>query len=294
LVDQVWPGSFKLGARGCMNEETEEPVIDEEGYEDLKVKIGDERGLDTRQYKDKFLKRRFKARMRACGVTSYIDYMTVLDTDPNEYQRLFDKLTINVTEFFRNPEMWDYFRRTVLPNILDEPERKRIVRIWSAGCSSGEEVYTIAMHVDQYLWNKNSNIQVVIRGSDLDEDAIRKAREARYTSDKVRKVPEIYKKLYLTFDGEQYHVKDNIKKLVRLVRHDLIGGKKFKYFDAIFCRNVIIYFTRDQQTRLFRDFHKALTMDGYMIIGKTETLVGESKSLFDVVSSQERIYRKKA
>jgi chemotaxis protein methyltransferase CheR len=276
-----------------MVEDSKEPQHDAKGFDTLKKKISRERGLDTFQYKDKFLKRRFRARMRNRGLVTYSEYMDLLDTDPREYGKLFDKLTINVTEFFRNPEMWTTFRRDILPKILHDPDKKRIVRLWSAGCSSGEEVYTIAMLVDQYLWNKDSKLQVVIRGTDLDQEALRKAREATYPAEKIRKVPKIYKKLYLTSDEENFRVKDNIKEYVRLVGHDLIGGKKFRYFDVIFCRNVIIYFTRAQQTKLFKDFHRALTQDGYMVIGKTETLVGESKELFKVVNSHERIYQRR-
>jgi chemotaxis protein methyltransferase CheR len=272
--------------------EAMEPQHDEKGFEALKIKIFKDRGLDTFDYKKKFLKRRFRARMRSRRIVTYKEYMALLDSDPKEYPLLFDKLTINVTEFFRNPEMWEAFRKKILPKVLADPEERRIVRLWSAGCSSGEEVYTIAMLIDQYLWNKDSNLQVVIRGTDLDDEAIKKAREASYLPEKVRKVPEVLKKLYLTYDGERYHVKESIMKMVRLVKHDLIIGKKQKYFDVIFCRNVVIYFSRELQKSVFTDFHNALTVDGYMIIGKTETLVGDIKKLFKVVDSHERIYQK--
>jgi len=276
-----------------MVEDSKEPRHDATGFNTLKKKISKERGLDTFQYKDKFLKRRFMARMRSRKVVTYKEYIMLLNTDPTEYGQLFDKLTINVTEFFRNPEMWTTFRKDILPKLLADPQEKRIVRLWSAGCSSGEEVYTIAMLVDQYLWNKDTNLQVIIRGTDLDPEALKKARLGRYSRDKMKKVPRLYKKLYFTSDGDLFHVKDRIKNYVRLVGHDLIGGKKFRYFDAIFCRNVIIYFIRAQQTKLFKDFHSALTVGGYMVIGKTETLVGESKELFKVVNSHERIYKKR-
>lgn len=282
-----------MGENREMDGNPNEPVHDDEGYEILRKKVFDERGLDTFQYKDKFLTRRFKARMRSRGVVTYREYIYLLDTDKEEYGKLFDKLTINVTEFFRNPEMWDAFKEKILPIIFARPREKRIVRIWSAGCSSGEEVYTIAMLVDQYLWNKDSKLQVVIRGTDLDNDTLKKARVAQYPAEKVRRVPKLLKRLYFSLEGDEYKVNDKIKKMVRLAKHDLISGRKQKYFDVIFCRNVIIYFTKGQQNSLFRHFHDALTVDGYLILGKTETLMGEVKSHYTIMDSQERIYQKR-
>jgi chemotaxis protein methyltransferase CheR len=132
---------------------------------------------------------------------------------------------------------------------------------------------------------------VAIRGTDLDEDALKKARAGIYLTDKLRKVPEHYLKVNFTQEGDCFKVRDKLKELVRFQRHDLISGKKNKYFDVIFCRNVIIYFTRAQQLKLFHDFHDALTMDGYMVLGKTETLLQECKCLFKIVDSHERIYQ---
>ena len=208
------------GAGFVMGQGPGEPRHDEAGFESLKEKIFKERGLDLSKYKSKFLQRRFMARMRPLGIETYANYMEVLDSEPSEYQRLFDKLTINVTEFFRNPTMWDTFRRKILPEVLSDPMEKRYARFWSAGCSSGEEVYTIAMIVDQYLWNKDHNLDVVIRGTDLDNDTLKKARKGVYQADKVRKVPDLYRRLYLRRDGEEYQVIEDILKRVRLARHE--------------------------------------------------------------------------
>jgi len=272
--------------------ETIEPQHDPEGFEALKHKILTERGFDVYQYKDKFLIRRFKARMRNRCTLTYADYMALLDREPAEYIKLFDKLTINVTEYYRNPEMWEAFKREVLPKVLVRPEEKRIVRFWSAGCASGEEPYTVAMLVDEHLCNKAHNLQIAIRGTDLDEDVLKVARAGVYQCDKLRKVPDHYKRLYFKSEGECYTIADRIREMVRFMRHDLISGKKNKYFDVILCRNVIIYFTRGQQLKLFHDFHDALNLDGYMVLGKTETLLQECKCLFKVVDSHERIYQK--
>ena len=272
--------------------ETIEPEHEPEGFEALKSKILTERGLDVHQYKDKFLIRRFKARMRSRCAHTYDEYMKVLDNDPAEYIKLFDKLTINVTEFYRNPEMWEAFKLKVLPKVLARPEEKRIVRIWSAGCASGEEPYTIAMLVDEYLWSREHHLQIAIRGTDLDEDALKTARAGVYHCDKLRKLPEFYKGKDFSVDGETYLLKDRIKDMVRFQRHDLFSGKKNKYFDVILCRNVIIYFTKAQQLKLFHDFHEALAIDGFMVLGKTETLLPECKCLFKIVDSHERIYQK--
>jgi len=272
--------------------ETIEPVHDPEGLEALKVKILNERGLDLSQYKDKFLIRRFKARMRSRCKLTYADYIALLDSDPVEYIKLFDKLTINVTEFFRNPEMWEAFRTKVLPKVLERPEERRIVRFWSAGCASGEEPYTIAMLVDEYLWNKEHNLQLAIRGTDLDEDALRSAREGLYVPDKLRKVPDLHRKKYFSPDDGKFRLCERMKAMVRFQRHDLISGKRHKYFDVILCRNVIIYFTKVQQLKLFKEFHESLNLDGFLILGKTETLLPECKALFKIVDSHERIYQK--
>jgi chemotaxis protein methyltransferase CheR len=271
--------------------ETIEPEHDPEAFEVLKSKILTERGLDLYQYKDKFLIRRFKARMRNRCTLTYDDYMALLDRDQSEYIKLFDKLTINVTEFYRNPEMWEAFKCMVLPKVLARPEEKRIVRFWSAGCASGEEPYTIAMLVDQHLCREH-HLQIAIRGTDLDEDALKAARAGVYHCDKLRKLPESLKGRDFTAVGENFQLKDRIMDMVRFQRHDLISGKKNKYFDVILCRNVIIYFTRAQQLKLFHEFHDALSMEGFMVLGKTETLLRECKCLFRIVDSHERIYQK--
>ena len=171
-------------------------------------------------------------------------------------------------------------------------ERSGTLRIWSAGCASGEEPYTIAIILLEELGDNLGNLLVSILATDIDDDALKKAMQGFYQPFSLKNIPPNILKKYFHSENGGYRIKDVVKRLVRFRKHDLISGEKLRYFDVIFCRNVMIYFSRELQERLFMDFYNSLNDGGFLIIGKTETLTGEAREKFICVNVQERIFRK--
>ncbi|MDY6965002.1 MAG: protein-glutamate O-methyltransferase CheR [Halobacteriota archaeon] len=262
-------------------------------FEAVKKRIFEVRGLDTRQYKDSYIKRRLAVRMRANSVKSYSDYLRVLRSGEEEFNPLMNALTINVTEFFRNPETYKATDK-VLHQIVSEKEDRgrRLLRIWSAGCSSGEEPYSIAILLNEILNNEIDSFTISIYATDLDPVILDRAKDGIYKSEHLKNVSQVMVDKYFTNKDGNYIVKDNLKRLIKFKKHDLISGNKFKSIDMILCRNVVIYFSRELQERLYMDFYNALNYGGYFIMGKTESLVGESLRKFKPINKSERVYRK--
>lgn len=270
---------------------------DELGFNLLKKKILDRTGVDCSKYKDNYLKRRIALRMKAVGVdSSYNEYYRFLEKNPSEYDTLLDGITINVTEFFRDTDTFDAFKNEVIPQLLAEKTKRksRILRIWSAACSIGEEPYTIGIILHEKLGPALNNFIISIQATDIDGKALSAARAGIYDAGALKKISKhMVSKYFDSVDGnDKYRIKDKVKHLVRFQQHDLIAGKKFSHFDIIFCRNVMIYFGRELQSTLLLDFYNALNEGGYLIIGRTETMTGEAKDKFLCVNTRERIYKK--
>ncbi len=266
---------------------------DDRGFAVLQKRVFKERGLDLGQYREKCLKRRIDVRLRATGARTYFEYMAVLKKDPSEYDRLFDALTINVTNFFRDRSTYRVIEETVIPELVSSKKKqgKKIIRVWSAGCASGEEPYSIAILFYKILGERIGDYLISIYATDIDEKVIEKAIRGEYNTGAVSEVDEKILKLYFN-RNLKYSLKEEIKQMVRFKRHDLISDRLLAHLDVILCRNVLIYFSRDLQMRLFDKFCEALNRGGYLILGKTESLAGESAGLFQPVSMRERIYQK--
>jgi chemotaxis protein methyltransferase CheR len=193
-------------------------------------------------------------------------------------------------------EVFDAFKNDVIPQLLSEKRKRnsKMVRIWSAACSIGEEPYTIGIILHEKLGTELNNFLISIHATDIDGKALSVARAGVYDAQALKKLKKyMVSKYFDAVDGnDKYRIKDNVKHLVRLQQHDLISGKKFSHFDIIFCRNVMIYFGKELQSRLLLDFYDALNEGGYLIIGRTETMVGEAREKFTCVNTRERIYKK--
>lgn len=267
--------------------------IDE--FEELKKKISKDKNFSCSQYKDPYLKRRFAIRMRATGTKSYREYMSLLNTDKEEYPILLNVLTVNVTEFFRDPPVFEEVKRVMGAMIKGKQEgKKTFARIWSAGCSNGSEAYTVAILADQILSSHVDNFKVNIYATDIDPDSITAGREGVYKPDLLKGVNASYMKKYFTEVDGNYQVVEPIRKMITFKRNDLINEQPLRTMDMILCRNVVIYFSRELQEKLFMNFYNALNDGGYFIMGKTETLVGPAKDKFVPINNKERIYQKQA
>jgi len=248
--------------------------------------------LDLSQYKENCLKRRIDVRLRATGAQTYPEYMTVLKRDPSEYDRLLDDLTINVTQFFRDTETFKAIKNDVIPKIISvkKKQNKKIIRVWSAGCATGQEPYSIGILFNEVLGRKISNFFISIYATDIDANSLKKARTAEYDNS-VSEVEENILRKYFRHDGK-YKLNEEIKKMVKFKQHDLISDESLTHVDIILCRNALIYFSRELQQKLFKKFYEGLNKAGYLILGKTESLTGESARMFKQVNMRERIYQK--
>src|SRR5881394_3008225 len=246
-------------------------VTDEGAFEALTQKISRERGMSCGSYKNKCLKRRIAVRMRARAIHTYDDYAALLDRDPHEYQALLDALTINVTKFYRNPETWDAMR----PYLAELwTARRGALRIWSAGCASGEEPYTIAVLLAA------AGAQGTIDATDIDRLSLERTRQAQYPESAFTEMPADLKRRYVA-GGQPVN---RIRAAVHVLAHDLTHEPPPRpLYDLIVCRNVVIYFERQAQERLFQVFVHALRPGGVLLLGKVETLFGPARERLTLV-----------
>lgn len=259
--------------------------------------IFEDRGLDFRQYHQGVIKRKMAVRIRVNRQESYTDYMRFLLNHPEEYDKLLETLCINVTEFFRDSEVWVTVKY-LLENLLRQKKQKNdaSIRIWSAGCSSGEEPYSIAITLKELLRAEPLNFTVEIYATDIDKKCLKDAYEGIYGKDSLKNVNEKYLKRYFIplSEAGKYAVSDEIKSMVKFQYLDLILNDNIKDTDVIFCRNVFIYFNRDLQEQLLKKLCKSLKNGGYLVKGKAETIFAESKEVFKDIDSNARIYQKTA
>ena len=268
-------------------------VADEAGFAELARLISRGVGIGLDSYKDRCLRRRIAVRMRACGVHTYRDYAEHLARTPDEFERLRDTLTINVTRFYRNPETWEQLRRGALPALLQRSRGH--LRVWSAGCASGEEPYTIAMLLADAaaeLARPEWFGSVRIDATDVDPVSLDRTRAARYADDAMVDLPPPLLQRWCTREGAEWVVDDALRRAVSVHVVDLgRDAPPAPRYDLICCRNVVIYFGRDVQERLFERFTNALAPGGYLVLGKVETLVGVARERLRLIEPRERIYR---
>lgn len=272
---------------------THDAGADDAGFAALTALIADRSGFRCGAYKERCLRRRIAVRMRATGVHTYADYGAVLDRDRTEWERLVDALTINVTKLFRDPSAFEVAARTVIPPLwaTAAPE----LRAWSAGCASGEEAYSIAALFHAYADMRGEAAQlgrVRVLGSDIDRASLAAAEAGRYAEGAFADTPLALRERYFT-PGYPAAVVDELRAVVRFERRDLLLEEPPPGpHHLIVCRNVLIYFDRESQERLFAQFRDALAPGGFLMLGKVETLLGESRQGFAPVSARERIFRR--
>ncbi len=256
------------------------------GLDVLLAKI-ERRGLSVSSYKTPCLKRRLAVRMRARGVHTYADYALLLETTPAEFDLLLDALTINVTRFFRNPETYAVLREKVLPELTS---RAGLVAVWSAGSATGEEPYSLAI----LFADAAGRARVRIDATDLDPGALAILGKAEYPEAAITDVPKDLLRRWFV-PGPPWKVADAPRRMVHPIRHDLTRDPApAPPYHLIVCRNVVIYFDRPTQERLFERFHAALVPGGWLLLGKVETLFGPARGMFKTEDARERLFRKPA
>lgn len=260
----------------------------------LTEKITRDRGFRCASYKDKCLRRRIAVRMRAKGTVSPDEYANILDRDPREYDRLIRSLTVNVTKFFRNWETYAVIENKVIPELWQRTEDR--LRIWSAGCASGEEPYSLGILMHKHAAETGTSARldtVSILGTDIDGDCLGEAERAFYAESALGETPATLRKQYFPEVAGMHTMLPEVRRLVSFDRDDLLSyHPPVEDVHLLLCRNVIIYFEREAQDALFREFHRLLAPGGFLVLGKVESLLGEARNLFAPVNARERVFRK--
>ena len=263
----------------------------DDGFAVLKRYIEQTLKIQCSNYKEDYIKRRLLSRMRSTGTSAYDEYLRYLREHPPELENLRNALTINVTEFFRDADVYDLLREEVFPALF---KGRKTLRIWCAGCSTGEEPYSLAMILSE-INAADKTLSGQIFATDIDEVVLKKAKDGIYSEKAMGKLSEarIHRHFTRLPDGT-YQVKPHLQSIIRFRPHDLMSGQPTsRFLDLISCRNVTIYFTEKQKDELAKTFHSALVPGGYYVMGKTEYLGREVEGLFTPFNSIQKIYRKK-
>jgi two-component system, chemotaxis family, CheB/CheR fusion protein len=249
------------------------------------------RGFDFTGYKRTTLERRVQRRMETVGIDSYGAYLERLEADPDEFTQLFNTLLINVTRFFRDEAPWTFLSEEILPTLLARRGESAPIRVWSAGCASGEEAYTLAMVLAEALGPERFRERVKIYATDADDEALAAARSAIYTEKQVEDVPEpLRAKYFERIDGRYVFAKD-LRRSVIFGRNDLVQDAPISRIDLLVCRNTLMYFNASTQAVILARFHFALADQGILFLGRAETLLTQSNA-FVPIDIKRRIFGK--
>lgn len=254
------------------------------------------RGVDMAGYSQSFVMRAIRKRVARSDMDSLAIYVKLLIRSEEETNELLNALSINVTEFFRDRGAFESFSARVIRPLLDYKAATGggILRIWSAGCATGQETYTISMCLAEELARRGvADIPIMsITGTDISRTAVAKAKKGFYTETEVANVPDRLLSRYFVKTGCEYEVSDTIRKGVRFHLENVLDKPGSKFYDAIVCRNVLIYFSRPMHETVMTNLYEALRLGGYIMIGRTEALIGQMRSKFEVVDQENRILRK--
>lgn len=260
-------------------------------FESLLVHLRTNRGFDFTGYKRASLVRRVDRRMAQVGASSYTEYLDHLELHAEEFTALFNTILINVTGFFRDLEAWEHLRDEVLPAMLAASGPTEPVRVWSAGCASGEEAYTLAIVLAELLGPTAFRDRVKIYATDVDEEALNHARLGSYTPREVRGVPAELLERYFVETGGRFVFRKDLRRSVIFGRNDLVQDAPISRIDLLVCRNTLMYLTAETQARILGRFHFALAGSGVLFLGRAEMLLSHG-ALFTPVDLRRRTFQK--
>src|SRR5215468_8354671 len=262
-------------------------------FERLLNYLKESRAFDFTGYKRASLMRRVQHQMRQTGVDTFEEYHDYLQVHPDEFTALFNTILINVTGFFRDDEAWEYLRASIVPGLLDEIGLAPI-RVWSAGCASGQEAYSLAMELAERVGPDAFRGQVKIYATDVDEDALAVARQATYTERDLAGLPEGYQDRYFeSLGGSRYVFRKELRRSVIFGRNDLVQDAPISRIDLLACRNTLMYFNAETQSRIVSRLGFALRPNGVLFLGKAEMLLNHA-TMFEPLDLKRRFFRKAA
>jgi two-component system CheB/CheR fusion protein len=261
-------------------------------FESLLEFLNTSRSFDFTGYKRSTLTRRVQKRMQAVEVETFDAYRDYLELHPEEYAALFNTILINVTSFFRDADAWSVLAEQFLPALLAHKPEGAPIRVWSAGCATGQETYTLVMVLAELLGAEQFRERVKVYATDWDDEALAEARQAIYTADQTQDLPEGYRDRYFEPAGAgRFVFRGDLRRHVIFGRHDLVQDAPISHLDVLVCRNVLMYFNTEVQGRILARFHFALAPEGMLFLGKAEMMRSHG-TLFTPAHLQSRIFRK--
>lgn len=250
-----------------------------DNYEGFKKDVLRLTKIDLNFYKEKQMRRRIDTIAKKTGCDSYEEYAKVLKEDKEAFEAFVNFLTINVSEFYRNPDQWKLMDEEVIPQLIKD--HGKTIKIWSAACSTGDEPYSLAMAFSKHI--PLSNIKIT--ATDIDKQVINHAKVGLYSEKSIAGVPEEMKKKYFTKVGSSFQISDDIKRCVTFKEHNLLTDTYPSDFDLILCRNVVIYFTDEAKDMIYQNFYNSLKQKGVLFIGSTEQITNYKEIGFKRLSS---------
>ncbi|MBQ2803442.1 MAG: protein-glutamate O-methyltransferase CheR [Lachnospiraceae bacterium] len=244
-------------------------------YEYFKKEIMALTTIDLNSYKEKQMKRRIDTLIAKHKIVGYDKYVQALKGDKVLFEEFVNYITINVSEFYRNPDQWKILDETVIPELISKFGKN--LKVWSAACSTGDEPYSLVMALSKHIPLN----QIKIYATDLDKQVIAKAKTGLYAEKSIASVPEEFKKKYFTKVGPSYKIADEIKARVEFKEHNLLKDVYPTDYHLIVCRNVLIYFTEEAKDEIFRKYCKSLSRGGVLFIGSTEQIMNYKEVGFD-------------
>lgn len=241
-------------------------------------------GIDLNAYKENQMKRRIDAMIRKHQCNGYGEYIELIKRDKEKYEEFVNYLTINVSEFFRNPMQWQTLEKEIFPLLLS---KTKSVKIWSAACSTGDEPYSLAMLLSRFI--PLNQIQII--ATDIDKEVLAKAKKGEYVEKYIENVPTDLKSKFFIKKGNIYAISEEIKRCVTFKEHNLLKDTYPQNMDLIVCRNVLIYFTEEAKSEIYGRFSQALSSEGILFVGSTEQIIGSQK--FNLVPYRVFFYQKK-
>ena len=260
-------------------------------FEELLRVLFQSHHFDFSGYRRSTLVRRVQRRMDILGISTFADYADHLEVHADEFSQLFNTILINVTTFFRDPAAWEYLRSEVIARIVADKAPNDSIRVWSAGCSSGEEAYSLAIVLCEVLGVDSVRDRVRIYATDVDEEALERALQGTYTTKEIAAVPEQLQSRYFEQRAARWTFRNDLRRSVIFGRHDLVQDAPISRLDLLVSRNTLMYLTVESQARILARLHCALDDNGYLFLGKAEMLLAHA-GLFTPVESKHRIFSK--
>ncbi len=271
-----------------------EPIINEPDMKELAWFVNSRYGVNLSMYRATCMRRRIMHRLNMVGCESIDEYFVFLGKNPEEIERLMDIVTIHVTGFFRDRDAFATLEKIVFPGIISGKtgSDQDQIRIWSAGCSTGEETYSLAILLSHLMEKAGVALPMEVFGTDLSEESCKVARTGLYSAEKIDEVPSQMKSDAFEPEGSFFRISPAIKRKVKFMVHNLFSPPPFSMIDLIVCRNVLIHFEQEVRGKINMHFHACLRDGGLLMLGKSEALGSDALDLFELTHPRSKIYRK--